>query len=104
MGVAADEDLRAVGFDQAQCAVVVAAGVTADVGHQDAHSVLLEKVHHRVVVPYVVAVAVAIDADERLEGGNLLRHRPGAEVAGVPDDIDRFEELAQFLVEIPVRV
>ena len=58
--------------------------------------------HHRMVIPDVVAVAVAVNTYERLERGNLLRHDSGAEVAGVPHDIDRFEKIPYFIVEITV--
>ena len=89
VGVAADEELGPVGFDQAQGPVVVAAGIAADVGHQDTHPVLFEEVHHGMVVPDIVAVAVAVNAQKGFEGGNLLGNDPGAEVAGMPDDIHR---------------
>ena len=63
VGVPADEYLWPVGFDQAQCPVVVAAGIAADMRHEHAHPVLFEKVHDRVVVPHVVSVAVAVNPD-----------------------------------------
>ena len=104
VGVAADEDLRAVGFDQAQGAIVVAAGVAADVGHQHAHPVLFEVAHHLGEVAYVVAVAVAEDADQRLEGGDLRIGGLIAEIPSMPDHVDRCQKIFQLLVEVSVGV
>ena len=53
----------------------------------------------------VLAVAIAVDPDQRLERRNLMRrlHSP-SEVPGVPYLVHRFQELPERLVKNPVRI
>ena len=72
--------------------------------HEHAHPILFEKSHHGMVIPHIIPVAIAIYSYERFESGDLLHHCAGAEIAGMPYDIDRLQKPAHLLVEVSVRI
>ena len=105
MGVAADENLGTETFDKRLGAVVVASGVAADVGHQDGHAFAFEETVAGVFVVQGVVVAVAVDADEGLEGGDFTGgFEAAAEVACVPELVAGGQEVFEGLVEDAVSV
>ena len=105
VGMAADEDLRPEPLDQGLGAVVVAPRVAADVGHQDRHPAAFEETVAGVFVPQVVVVAVAVDADEGLEGSDFAGgFESAAEVAGMPELVAGRQEILERLVEDAVGV
>ena len=105
MGVAADEDLRAVVFDQGAGAKVVAPGVTSYMGHQHAHSSAFEELVGRILKPDVLSVTIAADPDKGLETGDFTGgFGAPSEISRMPYLVDRRQEFPEFGAEHTVGV
>ena len=102
--VAADEEARGPRQDAARDGGVVAAGVSADVLHQDLRAVHDEAEGLREAAPQVRPVDVAIDGAQGPEAGEAVGHLGGADVAGVPDFVARLEVPQVAVVPVAVGV
>ena len=92
------------GLDLLHGTGIVAAGVAADMGHQHPHAFALEREEGRVNPPGHAAVDIPAYGAQGFEGGDAVGQFERADVSGVPDFVDLFEEFAEPLVEASVRV
>ena len=90
--------------DSGQRPRVVAAGVAADVGHQDAHPFALEGEKFAVGASHDTSVDIAIDGPQGFERRDLVGDLRRADVPGVPDFVHVLEECFERLVERAVGV
>ena len=106
MAVTAHKEVRLAGPQELGGPGIIVAGTAADVSHQHAHSFLAEHLILREFLTDVEAVAIAVDAQHRLaEVADLLHEaKAAAPVPGVPDDIDRGQEIGKLLGENAVRI
>ena len=98
VGMPAYENVRTIlGNQVARFRIIIPRGA-ADMGHEDLLALAVPETELGMVVAEPLVVAVAVDAHQGLEGGDLLRRfEPAAEIARVPDFVDRREEVAEFL-------
>lgn len=105
MGMSADEDLGPVMFDESSRLRVITAGGTSDMSHEDRDSLDFQELVFRILETYVLAIAVAGDADQGLELPDAVGERESSsEISGMPDDIDRREELLECVAENAVGI
>lgn len=105
MGMAAHENVRADSLNQFSGSQVVVAGAASNVGHQDSQPFALEFNVLRAFAADVLAVAVAADPPEGLEGGNAAAEfLSAAKVPGVPEFVHRGKEIPYLPGEHSVRV
>ena len=103
MGMSGDEDVGFFAFEEGEHATFVVARVTADVCHDDLHSLAGEQLgfgHHIAQVP---TVGVAIHGHGGFELAQLLQH-PGTDVACVPQLVAFGEESVYLLRYRPMRI
>ena len=93
VGMPAYEDVRMVPVYESPCPRVITARIATDMNHQHFHTAAVKKQMVRIVETDILAVAVAINAFQRLEGRNLLRSLQPAEVSGMPYLIHRLQEI-----------
>ena len=103
--MAADEKLGSVSLYQAAGEVIVSAGIAAYVRHKHTHAFAFEESVLRAVEMQGLIVAIAVNAQGRLERGDLIPglHSP-AEITGVPYLVYGCQELPEFLRKHSVRV
>ena len=104
VGMAANEKIGLIFFNQGVCPPVISPGIASDVGHQDFHSLAVEESEQWIVIAEFLAVAVAVNSFERLECGNCAVSLEIPEIPGVPYFIDRLQKIPERLVESAVRV
>lgn len=105
MGVPADEDVRSELVDQRLCSGGPTPRVAAYVHHQDLHPFDLKELIFGIFKAYVLAVAVAVDALQRLEFPDAVgEFEPSAEVAGMPYLIHSSEEVPESLGKYPMSI
>ena len=104
MGVPADKQVRPVLVYQGSGPGVISPGIPPDMDHQDLHPATAEQLVHGIVHTDVIAVYIAVDTPQRLECGDCLRGLQRAEIPGMPDFVDRLQEVHERPVECPVRV
>ena len=104
VGVAAEEDVRMDLMYELIGPVVVAGRVASDMNHQ-----AVQVLEHEMLVEgnfqaYVLVVAVAVYAYDRLEFLHLLKSLDVAPVSAVEDNVHVFEKLFEFRSKVPVSV
>ena len=105
MGVAADEYVRTVFFDEFHRPPVVTSRITSDMGHQDLHSAAFEEAVERMGEAEIMVVAIACDAEKRFEPGDFFsKFQPTSEIPGMPYLIDRGKEFTELSVEHSVGI
>ena len=105
MGMSAYEYVRLITVYQLSGPWVVSSRISADMGHEDLHSLALEEPVERVVETQCMIVTVACHTDQWLESGNLLRQvHASAKVSGMPYLIDRRKEFLEPVVKNPMGV
>ena len=103
--VTADKDIWPELVDQGSGPGIVSARITADVSHQNLHSLTFETPVKRVSEPQVMIVTIACHPDKRLVGGHFLcKLQSASEVSGMPDLIHRIEEFTELRAEHAMRV
>ena len=92
-------------FNQGEGPSVVMPRITPDMGHQYRQTLHLQELMVRIFETYVLAVAVARNAHQRLESPDLIcKGKAPAEIAGMPYDIHWSKELLEWLAEHSVSV
>ena len=105
MRVTADKNIWFIFINQFLCPDIISSGISADMGHQNLHTLTLEKTMKRVDEAEVVIVTIAGDTCQRLETGNLCsKIHPPAEIPGMPYLIDRFKKLLEAIIKYSVCV
>lgn len=100
MGMAADKDVRLIFIDQLTGPDIISSRVASDMGHQHSGTTALEAPVKRMSIAEVVIVAVTCNADKRLISSNVFSQlQAAAEIAGMPDLIDRREKITELLRE-----
>lgn len=100
MGMAADEYVRTVFFDELHRPLVITSGIASDMGHQDLHPLAFEKSVERVDKAEIMVVTIACDAEKRLEPGDFFSElQPPSEIPGMPYLIDRRQKFTELSVE-----
>ena len=84
---------------------IISSGIASDMCHQHLESLTLEHPVERMDEPEIVVVAIAGNAFEGLEGGNLFRQfKSSAEISCMPYLVDRFQKFAEWSVEDAVGI
>ena len=105
VGMTAYEYVRPVCIYELTGSCIISSRISSDMRHQYLKAFAFEEAVERVGVAQVVVVAVAGDAEERLEGSYFsCQFKPAAEVAGMPDLVDRLEERTESLAENPMGI
>ena len=105
MGMAADEYVRTVFFDELHRPLVITSGIASDMGHQDLHPLAFEKAVERVGEAEIMIVAIAGDAEKRLEPGDFFSElQPPSEIPRMPYLVDRGKEFTELSVEYTVGI
>lgn len=105
MGMAANEYVRLQLIYESARPRVVSSWISADMGHENVHSLAFKEAVQRMDKAQVVVVTIAGDAFERLECGDLLRQfKPTAEIPCMPDLVHRLKELLEGVIEDTVGV
>ena len=99
-----DEELRRIGKERGAHAVVVVAGIAADMLDEHVDVLTLEAVQFPIHQPQVAAVAVATDGAQGPERRQPLGHLYGADVAGMPYLVAGLEIMQVFLVPVAMCV
>lgn len=99
------EEIGPVLVYEPACIYIISSGISSYMDHQDFQAFALEDSMERMSVSEVVVVAVAGDAGEGLEGGYFSRQiKSPAEIAGMPDLVDRLQKGAEPVAEHSVCV
>ena len=105
VGMPADKDVGPMLPDKRPRLGIIVAGRPADMGHQHFQALALPAAVQRTPVQQPPVVAIADDALQRLEGGDLrLRVQSAPEVPGMPDLVDIPEELLELRRKHAVRI
>ena len=99
------ENVRPIAVDKLFCTMIIPPGIASYMGHQHFETFTFEESVKGMVIAERLVVAVAGYADKRLEGGHAGRQiHASAEVSGVPDLVNRPEELLELRVEDSMRI
>ena len=82
----------------------IAAPAKSDVRHQDSKSLTFKVLKRGILLPYIQAIAVAINPDKRFERGDILSALKRAEISRMPDLVHRREKVPYIIGEHAVRV
>lgn len=105
MGMAAYEYVRLQLVYEPARPRIVSSGISADVGHENVHTLAFEEAVQRMGETQVVVVTIACNAFERLECSDLIRQfKSAAEVPGMPDLVHRPKKLLERFIEDTVGV
>ncbi len=105
MRMAADEDIGSVTVDELSCARIISPRIPTYMSHKDLHALALEETMQGMVETKVMIITVASYTDQRLELRYFRRQiHTSAEIAGMPDLIDRFKEFLEAGVKHSVGV
>lgn len=104
VGVSAYEDVRHVGVDELECFIIISSWISSYMHHEYFAAAAGEIAGVGYPQPYLVAVAVAVNAFEGLECRYLQQCLLVSEVPCVPYLVHRVQEFAERVVEAAVSV
>lgn len=105
MGMAADENIGAIPLDKLSGMGFPMPWRAADMGHEDFHALAGPEKVFRIIVEKYPVITVSRDPLERLEGGYFGRSdKAAAEIARMPELVNRFEKLPERGIETAVGV
>ena len=105
MRMTAHEYIRVIAVYQFTGTHIITSGIAAHMSHEHLYSFTFEESVKRMVIAERLVVTVAGYAYKRLEGGHAGRQiHASAEVSGVPDLVNRPEELLELRVEDSMRI
>lgn len=109
VGVPTYKDVRMVGVQKSLSPQIVhrpvrikgpiAALTKAYVCHDYPHPLTIKVLERRIFLSNVKSIAVAVHSDKGFEGSDALGAFKSAEVTGVPDLVNRFQELPHIVGE-----
>jgi len=104
VGMSANEEVRTLVHEALPNAGSVAPGAASDVGHPDGAAVALEMLMFRKVAPDELVIDVAVNSDERGDGGQCVGHPEVPNVAGMPDFIARRKVVQHAVIDVAMGV
>ena len=105
MGMPAYENIRMISVYEFTGTRIITSGISADMSHENLHSLTFKETVQRMNVTQVVVVTIARNSYQRLETAYFLCqfHSP-AKIPGVPYLVHGLEEVLELPTEDAVRV